>query len=235
MVELPGSARTMPKWESDCRERLRSALPNIASTLAKFITSDANEAQTRLLVTDLLQALGFDKYEDLSQEYLVRGEFADYGLKIDGRLVAFVEVKRVAQKLSERHLKQVQAYSLNEGVEWMLLTNGQVWQAYHVTPALPVVVDLFLTVDLLDSQTSLTDKIDGLFHLTKEAFSKKLIETLWKQRAAASPKALAAVILSDKIVDEIRLEVRRRSTHNFNVDELTELIRTTVLRGEVVP
>ena len=235
MVDTPVVARQMPKWESDSRERLRLALPSIAAALAKFITSDANEAQTRLLVTDLLGALGFDRYEDLSQEYQVRGEFADYGLKVDGGLVAFVEVKRVAQKLSERHLKQVQAYSLNEGVQWMLLTNGQIWQAYHVTAAQPVVVDLFLTVDLLDSQTSLSDKVDSLFYLTKDAFKRNLISDLWRQRAATSPKALAAVILSDKVVEEIRLEVRRRSAHNFAVEELTELIRQTVIRSEVVP
>jgi hypothetical protein len=46
--------------------------------------------------------LGFDKYADLTTEYQVKGEFSDYGLRIDRELVAFIEVKRVATKLSTR-------------------------------------------------------------------------------------------------------------------------------------
>ena len=59
--------------------------------------------------------LGFDKYADLTTEYQVKGEFADFGLRIDRELVAFIEVKRVATKLSTRHLRQVEMYAVNEG------------------------------------------------------------------------------------------------------------------------
>ena len=69
-------------------------------------------------------ALGFDKYADLTTEYQVKGEFADYGVRIDRELIAFIEVKRVATKLAPKHLRQVEMYAVNEGVEWVLLTNG---------------------------------------------------------------------------------------------------------------
>jgi hypothetical protein len=40
-------------------------------------------------VTDFLcDGLGYDKYEDLTPEYQVRGEFVDYGIRIDKQLVA---------------------------------------------------------------------------------------------------------------------------------------------------
>jgi predicted type IV restriction endonuclease len=224
----------MPKWESDCREQIKAAVPRVATYLATFITKNAGEADTRVLVMDLLQALGFSPYEEITQEYQVRGEYADYALQIEGKIVAFVEVKRVGHKLAERDLRQVQAYALNHGAEWALLTNGQTWQAYHITAAQPVIVDLFLTVDLLDSQSSLNDKVDALFYLSKEAFKRGIISELARQRAAISPGALASVILSDKVMEEVRLEVRRRSQHNVPVDELTGLVRETVLRGEVV-
>lgn len=52
---------------------------------------------TRLLVTDMLcYGLGYDKFDDLTTEFAVRGEFADYGVRIDKQLVAFIEVKRAA-------------------------------------------------------------------------------------------------------------------------------------------
>jgi hypothetical protein len=43
-------------------------------------------------------------------------------------------------------------YAVNEGVEWVILTNGSVWQVYHITGGLPVVIDLALEVDLLGDE-----------------------------------------------------------------------------------
>src|SRR6266516_1853474 len=92
------------------------------------------------------------KYTDLTTEYQVKGEFADYGVRLDRELIAFIEVKRVATKLAPKHLRQVEMYAVNEGVEWVILTNGAVWQVYHLTGGLPVVIDLALAVDLLGDQ-----------------------------------------------------------------------------------
>ncbi len=140
-----GPARQVPKWEADARDRVRAAVRRFARPLAELIARDANEGDTRLLVTDFLcDGLGYDKYEDLTTEYQVKGEFADYGVRIAKQVVAFIEVKRCTTKLGARHLRQVEMYAVNEGVEWMILTNGQVWQAWHLTPGLPVGLDMAL-------------------------------------------------------------------------------------------
>jgi predicted type IV restriction endonuclease len=87
----------MPKWESDARERVKFGIKKFSKPLAEFLARDANEGDTRLLVTDFLcEALGFDKFADLTTEYMVKGEFADFGVRIDKQLVTFIEVKRVA-------------------------------------------------------------------------------------------------------------------------------------------
>ena len=117
--------RTGPKWELDTRERLKVALRKFSKPLPHLAERDANEGDTRLLVTDFLcEGLGYDKYADLTTEYQVKSEFADYGVRIDQELIAFIEVKRVTTKLNTRHLRQVEMYAVNEGVEWALLTNG---------------------------------------------------------------------------------------------------------------
>ncbi len=114
-----------------------------AKPLADLVARDANEGDTRLFITDFLcDGLGYDKYEDLTTEYQVKGEFADYGVRIDKQLIAFIEVKRCTTKLGIKHLRQVEMYAVNEGVEWIILTNGVVWQTYHITGGLPVVIDL---------------------------------------------------------------------------------------------
>lgn len=121
--EAPASKRerTRPtelKWEADARARVRSAVTKYTRPLAELTGRDANEGDTHLFVTDFLcDGLGFDKYADLTTEYSVRGEFADYGVRIDKELVAFIEVKRIATRLHNRHLRQLEMYAVNEGVE----------------------------------------------------------------------------------------------------------------------
>ncbi|WP_283139282.1 type I restriction enzyme HsdR N-terminal domain-containing protein [Rhizohabitans arisaemae] len=230
-AKKPTMVKTSPKWESDARTRVRAAVRRFAKPLAELVARDANEGDTRLLITDFLcEGLGYDKYEDLTTEYQVKGEFADYGIRIDKQLVAFIEVKRCSQKLNAKHLRQVQMYAVNEGVEWMVLSNGQVWQAYHMTPGLPVTIDLTLEVDLLDDSGAAA-KVDALFYLTKEAFKRRLIDDLWKARAATSPKSLAQVLLSETVVDAIRKELRRQTSYNAEASEIHRILRDEMLRA----
>lgn len=225
-------ARSMPKWETDARDRVRTAVRRFSRPLADLIARDANEGDTRLLVTDFLcDGLGYDKYEDLTTEYQVKGEFADYGVRIAKQLVAFIEVKRCTTKLTVRHLRQVEMYAVNEGVEWMILTNGQVWQVWHLTAGLPVMLDMAFEVDLL-GDGGLAQKVDSLFYLSKEAFKRHTIDDLWRVKAATSAKSLGMVITSDSVVEQIRKELRRQTGHNMEGGELRELLVSNVLRSE---
>jgi predicted metal-binding protein len=232
--ETVRSARSLPKWEHDARGRMRVAVRRFAKPLADLLERDANEGDTRLLVTDFLcEGMGFDKYEDLTTEYQVKGEFADYGIRIDKQLIAFIECKRCTQKLGTKHLRQVQTYAVNEGVEWMILTNGQVWQVYHLTGGLPVTVDLALEVDLLAPGPS-AQKSDALFYLSKDAFKRRLLDDLWKAKAATSPKSLSTVLLSDVVLESVRKEVRRQTGFNGDVAELARIIRDDVIRADAL-
>lgn len=226
------AVRSMPKWEADARDRVRVAIRRFARPLSELIARDANEGDTRLLVTDFLcDGLGYDKYEDLTTEYQVKGEFADYGVRIAKQLVAFIEVKRCTTKLSVRHLRQVEMYAVNEGVEWMILTNGQVWQVWHLTPGLPVLLDMALEVDLLGDGGP-SQKADSLFYLSKEAFKRHTIDDLWRVKAATSAKSLGAVVTSDIVIEQVRKELRRQTGHNMETAELRELLVSSILKPE---
>jgi len=227
-------AAPQPKWETTTRERVRAALKKFTRPLQDLVARDANEGDTRLLITDLLcDALGYDKYEDLTTEYMVRGEFADYGVRIDKQMVAFIEVKRATTKLGVKHLRQVEMYAVNEGVEWVVLTNGAHWQVYHLTAGLPVTIDLTLDLDLLGPQTA-NHKADQLFFLSKESFKRRQIEDVWKQSAATSPKALLDVMLSEPVLDAARRELRRRAGYNVDPADLARMVRASVVRSEVL-
>jgi len=224
------AVKKMPKWESDTRERIRASLRKFGKPLAELAARDANEGDTRLLITDVLcDALGFDKYSDLTTEYAVKGEFADYGVRIDQQLVAFIEVKRATTKLNERHLRQVEMYAVNEGVEWLILTNGSQWQVYRLIAGLPVTIDLVLDIDLLAESLTLVRKADQLFYLSKESLKRRQIEEVWRERAATAPKSLAAIVLSDPVVEAARKELRRQTGLNLDAQEIARLIRDSII------
>jgi predicted type IV restriction endonuclease len=238
------AARALPKWETDARERLKVAIRTMSKPLAGLIARDANEGDTRHLVTDFLcDALGYDKYEDLTTEYQVKGEFADYGVRIDKQLIAFIEVKRVTTKLNAKHLRQVEVYAINEGVEWGILTNGNDWEVYHLSPAHkasgaapngPLIeIDLTLKVSLLGDDSP-AQKVAKLFNLTREAMKRRQMDELWKAMRATSPKSLSAVVLSDAVVDAIRKEIKRNSGHNATAAELSHALRTSVIRPDLI-
>ncbi len=224
--------RAAPKWETEARDRLKTAVRRFSKPLADLAARDANEGDTRLLVTDFLcDALGFDKYADLTTEYQVKGEFADYGVRIERELIAFIEVKRIATKPATKHLRQVEMYAVNEGVEWVILTNGAVWQVYHLTGGLPVAIDLALRVDLLADE-SLSRKVNQLFYLTRESLKRRQIDELWRAKRATSPQSLAQVLVSESVAEEVRKELRRQTGHNVDAGELVRLLRETVVRPE---
>jgi hypothetical protein len=229
----PASAvRARPKWETAADERVKIAVKKFSKPLADMLARDANEGDTRLVVTDFLcEGLGYDKFSDLTTEYQVKGEFADYGVRLDKQMTAFIEVKRIGTKLGMKHLRQVEMYAVNEGVEWIILTNGAEWQAYHLTAGLPILMELAFTVNLLgDGQVA--SKARTLFYLTRESFNKRQIDELWKARRATSPESLGSVLRSKAVVEALRMELRRQTGHRLEAEELVKLLNETVLRPE---
>ena len=221
-------ARPVPRWEADGRDRVRTAARALAGPLADLAARGADVDDTRRLVTGFLHdGLGYGR-PDLIADYQVKGEFDGYGVRIANRLVAFIEIKRAAAGLGPQHLRRAEMHAAGEGAEWVFLTNGQVWQAWHLTPGPPAVLDLLLETDLLGGDGPAP--ADALFHLSKEAFRHHVLDGLWRVRAATSITSLGTVITSDPVIGQIRKELRRRTGHDVDPAELSDLIRSSVLR-----
>jgi predicted type IV restriction endonuclease len=224
--------RGRPKWEEEAGTRIRNSLKRLSKPLVEEVKRDANEADTRLLVTEILcEALGYHRFEDLDTEYAVKGQFADYGLRIDRQLVAFVEVKRCTTKLGPKHLRQVETYALNEGVEWVILTNAVTWQLYHLEGGLPIAVDLVLEVDLLGDAAP-ARLVDDLLPMTREATKRGALDTLWRQVRATSPQSIARAVLAPSVLRALRSEMHRQTGHLSSIDEIARLVKETVLRPD---
>lgn len=227
MTDESATKTRVPQWEENAKASIKTGIRKFAKPLAELVKRDANEGDTRLLITDFLcEALGYDKFEDLTTEYAVRYEFADYGIRINKQLTAFIEVKRAAQELSAKHLRQVETYAVKEGLEWLILTNGQHWRVYHVNAATgrQVQTELSFAVDVLGDESP-AKKTEKLFLIHREAFKKNLIAEDWRRKAATSATAIAHALLSPTVLDAIRKDIRTRTKYNADVEDIADVIR----------
>jgi len=227
-VDDPQSAVTdssEPKWKLRSRERVAN-IAKYRKPAMDLRGANANEADTRMLVTDVLtDILGYDKYDDLTTEYRVRGDFADYGIRIDGTLVGFVEVKRAGAKLAERHMRQVEMYSVNQGTEWMILTNGWHWKVYHLTAGLPMTVDLVLDFSIADDHEA---AVQALQLISIESLRRREIEKVWAKQAATNDYQLRLALSSAGVQEAMRLELWRNTGHEVSTDEVGQLLTRLV-------
>jgi predicted type IV restriction endonuclease len=217
-----------PKWELSAKSRVSTGLKKLIKPTLMLKDKDAAEADTRHLVTDILvDVLGYDKYENLTAEFAVKGDWADYGIRIDKQLQAFIEVKRITQKLSASHLKQVESYALKEGVQWAILTNAQVWQAYHVMPVKgqQSEVTLIFEVDILDENLKPSLKTDLMFLISKEGLSKGRLAEYLSAQNAISPKTLKPIFLSDDVLSAVRREIKRKTKFNVDPKDLKQAVK----------
>jgi predicted type IV restriction endonuclease len=214
----------IPVWESKSRDILKSFLKTNLKSLQALVDRDVVEADTRTFVTDLLvEGLGYDKYEELTAEYLVKGEFADIGIRVDKKLLAFVEIKRVGTELKDSHLRQVKNYAANEGVEWVILTNGRIWQTYHISNTTPIEHELLFEVDLL-MDSSPSDKVSQLWQLSKTAMNKGVINETWQSAAAVNNTSIRSALLSEPVLLAVRKEIRARTKQLVEIKKLRDVI-----------
>lgn len=213
-----------PAWVAKDREVLKSHIKKSAKSLAALKERDAVEADTRTFVTDLLvDGLGYDKYEDLTAEYQVKGEFADIGIRVDKKLLAFVEIKRVAQDLKDQHLRQAKTYAANEGVSWIILTNGRVWQVYHISNSTPIEHTLLFEVDLLADSTPAA-KVEKLSLLSRNSLKRGALNEIWKSESALQDAILAKALLSPNVQKHLRAEVRRLTSELVDTERLRQAV-----------
>lgn len=208
------------------------AVTQIQKSLKKFVAileaasqKDINESDTSNIVNDILgDVLGFDKFFDVTTEYKIRGQYADYGIRINNKVQMFIEVKAVNIALNQNHLFQVASYAVHEGVDWAVLTNGTAWQLYRVEDTKPVKLTLVTSVDLLAKDIRLPTKAVAFAAFHKKSLMGGYIEKLWKEKACVNPDAVRKIIRSKEGVEFIRREMRRVSGYRIDSERIRELL-----------
>lgn len=217
-------------------ERMRAALKTFLPILVGLRDRDVAEADTVTIVKDLLSELfGYDKYKELSGEYAIRGNFCDLAVKVEGKLRFLIEVKAIGVKLNDRHAKQAVDYATNQGVDWVILTNGMHWMVYHVLFKKPIDTELIAEYDLTQINLRQEESLDKLYLISKEGIGKNALSEFRELKNAANHYMLAAILLnSDAILSTIRREVRRVSDVLVDTEAIIKVLREDVIKREAL-
>lgn len=216
-------------------ERLSAGLKRFSPILSSAKARDVNESDTSMIVTDLLaEIFGYDKYSEVTRELCIRGTFCDLATRIDGKFQMLIEVKAIGLELKDAHVKQAVDYAANQGVEWVALTNGNLWRVFRVIFAKPIDAELVLDIDLLSLNPKSGDDLEKLYLLTRESMSKSGLYAYHDHLQATNKFYLAAVLLSDSVLHKIRVELRRTSDAKVEIEELRDALRQEVIKREVL-
>ena len=225
----------MPTIPTKVYDRLVSSVKRFQPILSAAKSRDAGEADTSTIVKVLLaEMFGYDQFAEVTSEFMIKGTYCDLAVKLDGKLQLLIEVKAIGSELKDAHIKQAVDYAANQGVEWVILTNGNIWRIYRVFFGQPIAQELVYECDLLSLNPKIRSEIESLFLLAKEGQSKSVLQEYHAQRQAMSRHYLSAVILDDAVLDVIRRELRRLSPDvKIDRDDLRTALVEEVLKREV--
>ncbi|MBU2620820.1 MAG: type I restriction enzyme HsdR N-terminal domain-containing protein [Proteobacteria bacterium] len=217
-------------------ERIVQQLKRYQGVLTEAKNRDINESDTVVIIADMLADIfGYKKYVEITTEFAIRSTYVDLAVKVGLEVRFLIEAKAVGVALKDFHVKQAIDYGANQGVEWVILTNGIVWQVYKIQFRQPVDKVLIYEVDLLNVNPKNTQIIESFGNLSREGFTSSSMAAFCQQQQATSKFSLAAIILSPPLLQAIKKELRRISSSiKIEDDYLKAILQNEVLKREVV-
>lgn len=218
------------------RDRLHAGLKVFQPVLTQAKARDVNEADTVTIIKDMLaEIFGYDKYTEITSEHAIRGTFCDLAIQSDGKIKLLIEVKAAGIDLKDSHVKQAIDYGVNQGTDWVILTNGIMWRIYKTIFAQPVGHELMLEIDMLAINPKNAEHLEELFLLTKEGRGKQALNEYHERIEAVNRYSIGAVLLTETIINAIRREVRRMSPSiKIESDDIQKILAGEVIKREVL-
>lgn len=226
----------MPAVPKRVAERLVAGIKRFQPILAAAKARDVGEADTVTIIKDMLaDVFGYDKYSEVTSEFAIRGTYCDLATKIDGALQTLIEVKAIGLDLKDAHVKQAIDYAANQGVDWVLLTNGVCWRVYHVIFSKPIDHDLVVDIDFCALNARAESDLELLYLWCKEGWQRSALGEYNSQKQALSRFFVGAMVLTAPVLDVIRRELRRVSPDvRIDVEQIKAVLSNEVIKREVM-
>ena len=191
--------------------------------------SDLDESATRLMINSFLtEVLGYAELDEIKTEYSIKGTYADYVIQLGKKQHIVIEVKAIQIDLSEKHIRQALSYAANEGIDWVLLTNGKQWMLFRVIFEKPLKNILVFSFDL-SIEESFKRACNNMEYITKKCVEKGELEEYWNRYIAIDPKNLCQHLYSPEVLKLLKRNLKKDVGINFSEEDLFEAIHKIVI------
>jgi hypothetical protein len=188
-----------------------------------------DESATRLMINEFLtEILGYTPIEEIRTEYAIKGTYADYVIQLKRKKHFVIEVKAMQIDLAEQHLRQSLAYAANEGIDWIILTNGRQFKLFRVIFGKPISTKKILDLDIADKET-VKNSIEFFHLLSKKSVLKKELESYWARFQALEPVNLAKLLYSEEIIKILKKKLKNKTGIIFSNDDLVDSIYSIIV------
>jgi hypothetical protein len=225
---------TMSAIPKAADKRIREGIKKYKGILRTAKDRDVNESDTVTIVNDMLADIcGYDKYGEITREYAIRGTFCDLAIKLEEKLVFLMEVKAIGIELKDSHLRQALQYASSANVEWVVLTNGDRWQAHRVMFEKPIKTEIAFDFSFIDPP-KITRLIEYFFLLGKEGAKKSAIDAYHEERQLTSRFMIAQILQTDLVLDIVRKQLRKLSKQvRITNEDILNTLQLQILKREV--
>jgi hypothetical protein len=218
--------------------RLASGIKKFRRVIATAKKKDLNESDTVTIITDIFsEVFGYDRYSEITSEYAIRGTYCDLAIKLGSALKILVECKAVGIKLKDNHLRQALDYGAKEGIDWVILTNGEEWMVYKIKYRKPIGYELVFEFLLSEMRAQKTDDIDKLYALSKEGLSKQksALTEMYEQGAILNKYMLGQLLLEDATLSFLKRLLKKISPDaKIESDSISDILQLEVIKREII-
>jgi len=224
---------TLPK---KVKERFSKNVSKFQRILSTAKDRDINESDTVNIITDMLnEVFGYDKYAEVTSEFAIRGTYCDLAIKLDNKVQFLIEVKAVGLDLKNNHLRQSIDYAANQGITWVILTNGLHWQIHKVRFEKPINHDLVALIDFSQVNPRIEKDQECLFLIAKEGVQKDVREEFYEKIQNINKYVIGNFLLSDPLISTLKRELRKFADGlKIESGELQEIIKNEVIKREII-
>ena len=143
-------------------------------------------------------------------------------------------MKAIGTELKSAHLKQAVDYAANHGVQWVVLTNGIVWELHRMRYERPIDHDLVSSFNFLEIRARSEDDQQKLFLLSRRGLSGSVREEYYKHIQSVNRLVIGALIQSPDCINLIRRNLRKM-VPGLKVEEkeIEAIIRDEVLKRDI--
>ncbi|HUT98164.1 MAG TPA: type I restriction enzyme HsdR N-terminal domain-containing protein [bacterium] len=217
-------------------DRIVQQLKKYQPILSDAQDRDISESDTVVIIADMLaDILGYNKYTEITTEFAIRGTYVDLAVKVGADVRFLIEVKAIGVALKDSHIKQALDYGANHGVEWVVLTNGAIWQIYKIHFHKPIDKSLIFQTNLLQKNVRNQQLIECFGNLSREGFTQSSMTAFYQRQQVTSKFSIAAVLTSPPMLQALKRELRHIGGNiKIQVDQLKAQLQNEVLKRETV-